>query len=88
MFCSYIKEAAAKQELNRSRSLQFSLQQELELEPESNFQEQDWFGVKNFGLRSPLIQMYMATHLHTLLINPVCFLFSGAFKPTKANIDK
>ena len=42
MFCIYIKEAAAKQELNRSRSLKFSLQQEQELEPESNFQEQDW----------------------------------------------
>ena len=41
MFCIYIKEAAAKQELNRSRSLKVSLQQEQELEPESNFQEQD-----------------------------------------------
>ena len=42
MFCIYIEEAAAKQELNRSRSLKFSLQQEQELEPESILQEQDW----------------------------------------------
>ena len=48
MFCIYIKEAAAKQELNRSRSLKFSLQQEQELEPESIFQEQDWIRSQKF----------------------------------------
>ena len=45
MFCSYIK-AATQQELNRSRSLKFSLQQELE--PESIFQEQDWIRSQKF----------------------------------------
>ena len=48
MFCSYIKEAATKQEFNRSRSLKFSLQQEQELEPESIFQEQDWIRSQKF----------------------------------------
>ena len=44
----YIKEAATKQEFNRSRSLKFSLQQEQELEPESIFQEQDWIRSQKF----------------------------------------
>ena len=48
MFCIYIKEAATKQEFNRSRSLKFSLQQEQELEPESIFQEQDWIRSQKF----------------------------------------
>ena len=48
MFCIYIKEAATKQEFNRSRSLKFSQQQEQELEPESIFQEQDWIRSKKF----------------------------------------
>ena len=48
MFCIYSKEAAAKQELNRSRSLKFSLQQEQELEPESIFQGQDWIRSQKF----------------------------------------
>ena len=47
MFCSYIK-AATQQELNRSRSLKFSLQQEQELEPESILQEQDWIWSQKF----------------------------------------
>ena len=53
MFCSYIK-AATQQELNRSRSSKFSLQQEqeLELEPESIFQEQDW--IRSQKLWSPI----------------------------------
>ena len=48
MFCIYIKEAATKQEFNRSRSLKFSLQQEQELEPELIFQEQDWIRSQTF----------------------------------------
>ena len=48
MFCIYIKEAAAKQKLNRSRSLKFSLQQEQEQELESIFQEQDWIRSQKF----------------------------------------
>ena len=48
MFCIYSKEAATKQEFNRSRSLKFSLQQEQELEPESIFQEQDWIRSQKF----------------------------------------
>ena len=43
MFCIYITETAAKQELKRSRGLKVSLQQEQELGPKSSiFQEQDW----------------------------------------------
>ena len=52
MFCIYIKEAAVKQELDRSRSLKFSLQQEheQELEPDSIFQEQDL--IRSYEFRS------------------------------------